>query len=71
MKDIQLDEIEAISFEDKFIITLPKRITELVGKKIKGHLAIQNNRIIWLGPRVIEPTDSKTTSRNMETANVK
>ena len=64
---INLDKIEAIEFGNKIIIVINKEILDLIpDKKFVGHLAIQDNRIIVLGPRIVQALTNKLTPSKME-----
>ena len=53
MKDILLDKIKTIHYENRIVIVIDESLTKLVGNKIEFQSAIQNGKYVLIGPNVL------------------
>lgn len=74
MKDILLDKIRTIHYENKIVIVIDESLTKLIdSNKIEFQSAIQNGNYVLIGPKVKEIQDQSNESQQsnlMEVANV-
>jgi len=54
MNDVLLDKIKTIRYENRIVIVIDESLTKLVGNKIEFQSAIQNEKFVLIGPKLME-----------------
>ena len=65
---IFLDKIKTIHYENRILIVIDESLTKLVGNKIEFQSAIQNEKFVLIGPKLLE--SMKDQSKPLEVSNV-